>query len=525
MASTTSAPRTQLHHPAGLLDVLRVPVLGRMLRWRYGRLVLQTPFFIIALLLIYDGFTGPDQAYRNLATVAPWIHYRGIIVIVVLLLGNLFCMGCPFTIPRTLGKRLSLRKQRFPRALRNKWVALGSLMALFFLYEWLDLWSSPALTAWVIVAYFIASFALEAAFGESAFCKYVCPLGTFNFVYSTTGPTQIGARDPEVCRTCVGKECVNGNYAPEPVIRIDQIATADGGTMDKRVEHGPQGTPGCGLELFVPQIKTNLDCTMCLDCARACPHDNVGLMVRSPGRELFRADAWPRRWDVAFLVICLAALGLVNAFGMIPPVYDLMQNIAEGLGLVKAGLTDSAIEAIVLALIFITGGLLIPVGVTLGVAWSSRALTESGPKYSLREIVTAFAPAFVPIGLGIWFAHYTFHFLDGALMIVPVLQTFLADHGLTFLGGPDWTLRGIRNTDVIGAVQAVVLGGGFLWSMLLANRTSLRLYRRQAMPGFLPWAIVLVAMAAMAAEIFFNNTMEQRGTISFAMELGQSLVG
>ena len=50
------------------------------------------------------------------------------------------------------------------------------------------------LAAWLIVAYFVASFLLEALFTESAFCKYVCPLGTFNFVYSkkdldANGPT------------------------------------------------------------------------------------------------------------------------------------------------------------------------------------------------------------------------------------------------------------------------------------------------------------------------------------------------
>ena len=91
------------------------PLLGRLLRRRYGRLILQIPLLLVALLLIYDGFTGPQRAAENLATIAPWVHYRGLVVIALLLVGNLFCMGCPFTLPRTLGKRLAIRGRRFPQ--------------------------------------------------------------------------------------------------------------------------------------------------------------------------------------------------------------------------------------------------------------------------------------------------------------------------------------------------------------------------------------------------------------------------
>ena len=43
------------------------------------------------------------------------------------------------------------------------------------------------------------------------------------------------------------------------------------------------------LGLFLPAKVGNLDCTLCLDCVQACPHDNVALASRLPGLEL--ADA------------------------------------------------------------------------------------------------------------------------------------------------------------------------------------------------------------------------------------------
>ena len=105
---------SSMYRPAGLLDILQLPLIGRFLRWRRGRLVLQLGMLLVAAALVIDGLTGPQSAARNLATVAPWVHYRGLIVLVLLMVGNLFCMACPFALPRSLGKRLS-RGRQFPR--------------------------------------------------------------------------------------------------------------------------------------------------------------------------------------------------------------------------------------------------------------------------------------------------------------------------------------------------------------------------------------------------------------------------
>lgn len=509
MATNASARKNEnpaLYRPKNAFDWLSVPLIGRVLKSRYGRLYLQIPLLIISIALIYDGFTGPQSASQNLATVLPWVHYRGIVVLILLLAGNLFCMGCPFTIPRTLAKKLSIRGMRFPRFLRNKWIAIISLIALFFVYEWLDLWASPALTAWLIVTYFVASFVLEAVFKESVFCKYVCPLGSFNFAYATASPTQIAVKDHSVCQSCVGKECVNGSYAPQQTIRIDKIPFIDAdGNMtykDVEVEHSPKGTLGCGTELFPPQIKSNMDCVYCLDCVRACPHDNVGLMTRTPGRELLKENAWSKRWDMSLFVIILAFLGVVNAFGMVPPVFDLLEWFAT------FGFTSDAIPLII---IFLVGGVLAPVGFSLFAAKISQTLARK--QLSLRDTVATFAPAFVPLGFGIWIAHYAFHFLIAPLSFVPVLQEFLgARQG-------DWATFGFQvDIMLIGLLQVIALLGSFAWSLYIAFNAANRTYgKRDSFGAFMPWALMLLVLMLAAYQIF-ALPMEMRGTDSiFAM--------
>jgi len=532
-----------------MTDLLTLPFFKQMARWRYGRLMLQIPFTLIALLLIYDGFTGSQHAPENLATVGIWVHYRGILILILLFAGNLFCMGCPFMLPRTLAKRLSKRGKRFPRILRHKGLAIFSLLALFFAYEYLDMWANPALTAWVIIAYFVLSFALEALFTESAFCKYVCPLGTFNFVYSSLAPAQIRVKNRDVCRDCVGKECVNGSYGPQTIIRIDSI-TVNGETSQKEIIHSPKGTLGCGTELFAPQIKSNLDCTLCLDCVRACPHDNIGWMTRRFGAELSDPSAWSKRWDISFLLIGLAFWGLLNAFGMIPPVYDLMQSLADGFGLTALGWSDEIIELVVFGVIFMVGGVILPVGLMFFAGWMSslipHPLTPSplhgegelsvdkmnslyglamaspyatkqgqGNRGYIRVIIGNFAPAFIPIGFGIWLAHYAFHLLSGLFTIVPTVQFFLIDHNITLLGNtPNWSLGGV-DFGVIGVVQLVALMGGFIWSLALVQQISLREFRRDAMLPTVIWGALVVLLLVVAVWIFAFNDMEMRGTVLF----------
>lgn len=463
--------------PATALDLLHLPLLGPLLRWRWGRLVFQLILLSITALIPYDGFTGPQLASTNNATILAWVHYRGLVLLVLLLVGNLFCFACPFTIPRTLARRLSLAGRRWPRRLRNKWTAIGGLFLIFLLYEWLDLWASPWLTAWIAAAYLLASFLLEALFRESAFCKYVCPLGAFNFVYSMASPFQITERDASVCQDCKGKECINGS----------------------------ETVPGCGTELYVPQMTSNLDCTFCLDCARACPYDNVALASRAPWRELL--TRLPVGWDKALLLVGLTFMGFFNAFGMVSPVYRLQGWLANTAGI------DS--ELIQLLLILGIGMVGVPALVLLGGAWLNRLAVRGTERRPAKFYAALFAPAFVPLGLGIWLAHYGFHFAIGALTLLPALQGFLLDHGLTWLGPqPRWDVGYLIPMEAIFPLQVTAVLFGFTGSLLVLGAQA---GRSKAAPRvkalqLLPWALI-ITLLTMASLSVFNLPMEMRGAV------------
>src|SRR6185369_5036449 len=240
------------------MDLLRIPLVGPLLTRQHARTLLQIPLFIISAAMIVHGLFGPQLAPRNLATTLSWVHFRGALVLVLLLAGNFFCMACPFMLPRQIARRLFQPKLNWPRRLRNKWLAVGLFVLILFAYELFDLWGSPLWTAWLIAAYFLGALAVDSVFKHASFCKFVCPIGQFNFVASTVSPLEVKVRDSEVCATCKTRDCIRG--------RRD---FSDGElTVIQR---------GCELALFQPMKTGNLDCTFCLDCVQACPHDNIGI--------------------------------------------------------------------------------------------------------------------------------------------------------------------------------------------------------------------------------------------------------
>ena len=200
----------------GQRDLLNLPVIGRFLRWKHARTSMQAVLLAVSALILYDGFWGPQLASKNLAGVLPWVHWRGFVVLALLIAGNLFCMACPFMLPRRLAKKLLPANRPWPKFIRSKWLAIGLLLVFFWAYEAFDLWASPWLTAWVVLTYFVAAFAIDGIFQGAAFCKYVCPIGQFHFIHSMVSPLEVKVRQPAICGTCTTKDCIKGRYSQKP---------------------------------------------------------------------------------------------------------------------------------------------------------------------------------------------------------------------------------------------------------------------------------------------------------------------
>jgi ferredoxin len=502
LATQSSNPEA-LPLDAPRFDLLRVPLIGGFLRWRHSRTILQIPLFLVAVLMILHGLLGPTLAPKNLATVLTWIHFRGALVLVLLCAGNFFCLACPFMLVRNAARRLFRPRFNWPRALRNKWISVALFVVILFTYELFSLWSSPWWTASLALAYFVAVLLIDGLFKHASFCKFVCPIGQFNFIASTLSPLEVQVRDQGVCDRCATKDCIRGRRqgsteqtAPAP--KSHAIANTNGLVILQR---------GCELALFQPRKVGNMDCTFCLDCVHACPHNNVGVTSRLPAAELMvdpirsGIGYFSRRKDIAALAIVFTFGALVNAFGMVSPVYAVEAWLAK--------LLSVSHEAPVLGVIFVAFLVVEPAILLGAAAWLTRTL--GGSKLALVPLAVRYSYALVPLGFGMWLAHYGFHFFTGVLTIVPVSQAALANLGVHLFGAPLWTWTGLPSR----FVQPIELGFlllGFAGSLFVVYQLAEEDCSPQPMRAFAPWGAVCLLIGLASLWLMFQP-MEMRAML------------
>jgi ferredoxin len=468
------------------VDLLKTPVLGRFLRWRHARTALQIPVFAVSILMVAHGLFGPDLAPRNLATTLTWVHFRGALVLILLLAGNFFCMACPFMLPRQVARRFFKPRLNWPRKLRNKWLSLGLFILILFAYELFDLWGSPWWTAWLILAYFAGALMVDGVFKHASFCKFVCPIGQFNFVASTISPLEVQVREPEVCNSCGTKDCIRGTREPANSLNVIQR--------------------GCELALFQPLKAGNMDCTFCLDCVQACPHDNIGILSRVSASELTGdprrsgIGLFSRRKDLAALAIVFSFGALLNAFGMVSPVYAVQGFLAGILGVQH--------EAPLLGVIFILFLIVEPVLLLGLAAWLTRKW--GGSSRAMLPLTVRYAYGLAPLGFGIWLSHYSFHFFNGLFTFIPVFQSAAAATGWLFLGEPRWNLVGLPEP-ITYAVGLGFLGLGLMGSLMVIYRLAAGESTSKPMRAFTPWAGVCILLSFSALWLM-SQPMEMRGT-------------
>jgi cytochrome c oxidase assembly factor CtaG/ferredoxin len=382
-------------------DLLRVPFVGKLLRARYGRTSLQGVSLLLMTVVIVHGLWGTRLTAMNLAGALVWNIFRPLNLFLFVFAGNLFCMACPFTLPRALAKYLGIARLRWPAWLKHKWTPVVLMTAFFWAYEQFALWDSPRTTALLLLAYILGALVVDSIFEGASFCKYVCPIGQFNFVASMVSPLELGAKSQAVCARCTTRDCIRGNATQR----------------------------GCELELYVPQKVGNLDCTLCMDCVKACPHDNIAITAQLPARDLVRDPIrsslrrLSSRMDIATLVLVVIFSSLASAAVMIAPVGDRLQAMEARYPLLGSGLVTLPASFALLGTL-----LLLAVGV-------AKAMQVFSTEKSVGVVFSRFSLALLPLGMAMWAAHLMFHVTLTLPSLGPALQQAWADLGRLLHGG------------------------------------------------------------------------------------------
>jgi len=235
------------------------------------------------------------------------------------------------------------------------------------------------------------------------------------------------------------------------------------------------------------------------------------LMAVAPGIEVVHdphrssIGRLSRRTDIAILGLVFVFAAFANAALMVAPVSHWQDYIAARLNLTSILPVTSAlfVFALIVAPIIVVGGTVV------------AGRTAAGIKAPARELIARFSLALVPLAVGMWAAHYLFHFLTGWNSAWPVLQRVVGDLGFTVAsqsGLPGPNLR--FNIDNLRIVQTVLLDAGLLATLYLGWRIA-RIYSprlRLAFRMMAPWAIVAVGLYVFGVWTCLQS-MQMRGLI------------
>ncbi len=193
----------------------------------------------------------------NLTTLFVWgLWWPGMIAL-ALVLGRAWCTVCPMELVNRVGEEVA-RQVGWPRARLGRWLRAGWFIILGYLVlqvlvAGMSIHRVPHYTAVMLIVLLVGALGAGLLFREPrAFCRSLCPAGALLSVYGRYTPAQLDVRDPEVCKRCTTRDCV---------------AAANRDRFDKR---------SCP-SLLRPYAREQSDgCVLCFQCAKVCPHGNIG---------------------------------------------------------------------------------------------------------------------------------------------------------------------------------------------------------------------------------------------------------
>jgi len=457
--------------PGESLNLLDIPGIKKAFRSPWFQPVFQVPMLAGFLVIIFLGLYDVQEGDRNPATLLMWTVWWAGIIFTFVFLGRVWCMTCPFgAVQDWVGRRASLNRT-FPKPLRNIWLSSFMFLGLTWWDSWSGIVNNPALTSWLLIAFFTIAVGTALIFRGRTLCRYICPIGGLIGLYSMFSPLELRNRCIEVCRADKAKGCIKGTARRYP----------------------------CPMFVTPMTLDRNNYCNFCSECVKTCAEDNIVLRFRS-----FAKDLWTSArgyMDEAFLAVVLLGVTIVVTAEMVEPWHRWMDAISRFIPFElfgQAGHADQ--ERITFSLIFAVGSLVVPGALLLAASGVVRGLTGPDSPLSLKRTFVQFAYMFIPVGLSMHLAHNLAHLLNEGPVVVPALQRVLFKYlGIGAMPG-SWHVTPLIGPEALFWLQMLVFAVLNLFSLYAGYRIAVRYYGDRALRAFIPMA--LLAVAIMALNVF-----------------------
>ena len=462
-------------------DLLSVGWVSRCLRSRVFRFALQAVVAVLFVVIIIAGLFGNQNPSLNIAPMLTWTVWWGLLIVLILFAGKAWCYVCPWDAIAGWSERLSFWKKKedgltlglkWPRLVRNIWIATFMFVGLTWIELGFGVTMKPRVTAYLAIAMLLMAVVSAMVFDRKSFCRYGCLVGRVSGLYALFASTEVRSKDAAVCKACHGKECVTGS----------------------------DSAYGCPTFLYPGKLESNTYCIQCMECIQACPHDNLAVNLRPWAADLV-ATGKPRS-DEAYLALLMLAITGFHGLTMTPMWKRLIDWIRLSLGVGRVPAFTMGMTLLMLAPIAVYA-ILVAVS-----RWMSRS--PAATPLSYHDYFVRYAYALLPIALFYHLAHNAEHLLIEGPKVAAMISDPLG-RGWNLLGTAHWSIPPMISLDKLWLVQAGLVLVGHVYSLWVAQRTSLRLFgsARAAWRSQLPMLAGMIAFSVFSLWLL-KQPMEMR---------------
>ena len=463
-------------------ELTKWPPLARAMKSRWFQPAVQIPVVIAFIAVIVAGLIGSQEPGRNIAPVLTWNIWWIGLIFAVFFFGNLWCFMCPWTaipdwcmrLSMTSTKKIRSLGKRYPRLKLWMWPAIILFAGVTWLEIIYDAANRPWLTSMMAIGMVVLAWVLLVLYERKAMCRYVCFVGRVSGQYSLMGMLELRRRDPDTCRTCKTKDCYHGREGA--------------------------GLP-CPTHEFMGAMNENQYCTLCTECVKSCPHDNIGLSVRSSGADVL----YPHRakLDEAYMAILVFIVSAFHGAAMVPKWMEWEDALR--IAIIDAQLSvfgsdvlgfEGSQGGLMTFTIMMLACIVIPGVIYTALSWAMYKASRR-PDVRFKTVFIKFAYTLLPIALFYHLAHNATHIFYEWSKLRRLVSDPLG-WGTDFFGTARAPLSALWSPESIWYLQVALIIVGHVYGILVAQREAFRLYRGDKKASLRVHLVMMVGMVLMS---------------------------
>lgn len=365
-------------------NLLSLPLVRNLFKGKLQKIASTITFVSFCFILLVL-FFGPQDPEKNLGITLCWYIGWPLLIFSFFFLPRYWCSICALSAPGKQLQKVLHPTRRLPSLLTrySGWIMASLCLIVFWAEIVFNAYDKPMLTGGILLAIASGALLFSAFFERYSWCRYLCPLGVLNAIFSMPSILELRANREMCLNQCSDHVCYRDT----------------------------DSSSGCPMYRHPFLVDNNKDCILCGRCILNCNLRSIELNLRLAPQELWSLQNV--KLSDNFLIISLGAISFLLLF------HEEFLKLAEHWARFLLGGEGAGTVMVGTALF----GAMILVGWGAYMTFACLQAVILGEKS--RKMASVFGYGLLPLVLGGYLAYYADMFIKKAWQVVPNVATLV----------------------------------------------------------------------------------------------------